>query len=151
MTALKLARMLARTNAGVPVPPTPVLPDMGGMCVVVVGVIAEENEAVAHVLRQAGATVFAASSTFEALLRVSIVEIDVVVVLTMEPGVDPFDLVRGIRDLPKEMGGLTPAVVDVQGPAPSTLTATTAARSTTHLTHFLESIRSAGHRGDRET
>jgi CheY-like chemotaxis protein/anti-sigma regulatory factor (Ser/Thr protein kinase) len=85
-------------------------PRLNGLRLLLVDDEEDALELVSEVLRAQGAEVHVASSAREALERFGRVRPDVVVSDVGMPEMDGFALIRGIRALPAEEGGRTPAV-----------------------------------------
>lgn len=85
-------------------------PRLDGLRVLVVDDQADARELVAEILRERGAEVDMAGSAGEAMTCFGAAKPDVVVSDIGMPGADGYELVRRIRALRSEQGGLTPAV-----------------------------------------
>ncbi|HIK16841.1 MAG TPA: AAA family ATPase [Leptolyngbyaceae cyanobacterium M33_DOE_097] len=92
-------------------PPLPSLDlNLDGIHVLVVDDDHDTREFVTFVLEQAGATVAAAASAIEALERLNESKPQLLLSDIGMPEVDGYMLIRQIRALPPEQGGLTPAI-----------------------------------------
>jgi PAS domain S-box-containing protein len=85
-------------------------PSLGGVRVLVVDDHADARDVMKAVLERCGATVVVAASAREALASVPTERPDVVLSDVEMPEQNGYDLLRGLRLLPAEKGGQTPAV-----------------------------------------
>jgi len=83
---------------------------LDGLKVLLVDDEEDSRELMAHVLSVYGAQVTACSSVQEFVTRFPEVRPDVLVSDIAMPGADGYELIQWLRRLPKEQGGLTPAV-----------------------------------------
>jgi len=86
-------------------------PSLEGVSVLVADGDAAAREATAAVLRERGADVLLAASADEALEMVERLRPDVLLARLHGPGDESQRLIRAVRDIPPERGGLTPAAV----------------------------------------
>jgi CheY-like chemotaxis protein len=85
-------------------------PSLAGLSVLAVDDHEDARDLLRTVLERCGAAVRVAASAREALHAVSIEPPDVVLTDIEMPGEDGYDLVRALRALPPDRGGLTPVV-----------------------------------------
>jgi len=86
------------------------LPRLGGVSVLVVDDHADARELVAVVLQQAGARVFTAADATEGLAALRERRPDVLLCDLEMPGESGFEMMKKVRALPSDAGGLTPAI-----------------------------------------
>ncbi len=84
--------------------------DLGGLHVLIVDDEADIRDLVAFILEQSGAEVTVATSASEALAALTQALPDVILCDIGMPEVDGYMLMRGLRALPSERGGLIPAI-----------------------------------------
>ena len=90
--------------------PPEVLPGLAGVRVVVVDDEPDARRLVAHLLKSGGASVYTAGTAPEALALVQTAHPAVLVSDIGMPDEDGYALIRRVRALPAEAGGVTPAV-----------------------------------------
>jgi signal transduction histidine kinase len=98
--------VLTRVMTSGPVPP----PDLGGIRVMVVDDDADARELVATTLSHYGADVTAGASASEAMVLLPQTHPDVLLSDIAMHGEDGYTLIQRLRALPKERGGLVPAI-----------------------------------------
>jgi signal transduction histidine kinase/DNA-binding response OmpR family regulator len=84
--------------------------DLSGSHILVIDDEADAREVIAEILRRANATVTAAAGAADALAIVTQAKPDLVLSDIAMPERDGYDLIRGLRELPRELGGETPAI-----------------------------------------
>jgi CheY-like chemotaxis protein len=81
-----------------------------GLRVLLVDDEEDARQLMTHILEEAGARVLGADSAAQALMQLRSAPVDVLVSDIGMPEADGYSLVRAIRNLPAEQGGLLPAI-----------------------------------------
>jgi signal transduction histidine kinase len=87
-----------------------VTPSLDGIRIVLVDDASDDREVLSSLLRESGAEVIEAASAEEGLAAIRRVRPDLVVSDIAMPQEDGYSLLRKLRDLPRDLGGLTPAI-----------------------------------------
>jgi len=90
--------------------PLPQLPSLQGIRVLVIDDDSDARELVTFVLEQEGAIVMTADSALKGLLALAQFHPDVLLSDIGMPEMDGYQLIRKVRALPPDQGGLTPAI-----------------------------------------
>jgi signal transduction histidine kinase/ActR/RegA family two-component response regulator len=85
-------------------------PKLLGLRVLLVDDEEDARQLMTHILEEAGARVLGADSAAQALMQLRSAPVDVLVSDIGMPEADGYSLVRAIRNLPAEQGGLLPAI-----------------------------------------
>jgi signal transduction histidine kinase/CheY-like chemotaxis protein len=85
-------------------------PEISGIAILLVDDDADSRSILARLLRRAGGSVVEAASAPAALAALSLELPDVLISDLGMPGIDGFTFIRSVRDLPREKGGLVPAI-----------------------------------------
>jgi signal transduction histidine kinase/DNA-binding response OmpR family regulator len=112
LTPAFVERLPTRPAALLPATTAPMTPadDFAGLRIVVIDDDPDGRDMVAQVLRMHHAEVTTAAGAREALERIAVSPPDLIISDIGMPGEDGYDLIRQVRGLPRERGGMAPAL-----------------------------------------